>query len=80
MKQSKKDAGVRFIDPNNPGNNMRVMPEKPGSPYPNSQEPYSVRYENGSPVDAAGNPIPNPTGMNQNRSPELHVPLRIFKF
>ena len=80
MKPTKKGGGVRFIDPNNPNNNVRVMPGNPESAFANSRQPYVIRYKNGAPVDKNGNAIPSSTGANQNRSPDLHVPLTEFKF
>ena len=34
------DGGVRYYDPTNPGNSVRVMQGNPNSPFPNSQAPY----------------------------------------
>src|SRR5690606_28553357 len=39
-KRSKIGGGVRYIDPNNSGNSVRIMPGDPNSPFPNSQTPY----------------------------------------
>jgi RHS repeat-associated protein len=79
-KPSKKDGGVRFIDPNNSGNNIRVMPGRGGSKFANSRQPYVIQYKNGSPVNKTGNPIQNSTGHGQNKSTDLHVPLTQFRF
>jgi hypothetical protein len=65
-----------YYDPAVPykGNQVRVMPGDPSSPYPNSQAPY-VRWQlNGQPLDANGNVLP--TKM----SPDAHIPLNQFNF
>jgi RHS repeat-associated protein len=81
IRPAKKDEGVRFLDPENPQeNNIRVMPGRSDSEFPNSQNPYVIRYKNGSPVGADGKVIPNPSGTQQNKAEEIHVPLEKFKF
>lgn len=45
-----------------------------------TKNPYTIRYKNGSPVDKNGDVIINTTGQSQNKSPDLHVPLKEFSF
>ena len=80
VKGGKKDGGVRFVDPNNPNNHIRVMPGRTDSKFENSQKPYVIRYKDGAPVDVGGNKIENPSGQNQNKSGDLHVPADQFKY
>ena len=80
LKSPKKGTGTRFVDPSNTGNHIRVMRGNPGSPFTNSQLPYTIRYINGSPVDRFGNAIRNSAGKLQNKSPDLHVPINQFRF
>ncbi|MGQ8869343.1 hypothetical protein [Myroides sp. TSA_177.3] len=80
IKSAKKDAGTRYIDPSNIGNNVRVMRGNVNSPFVNSQTPYTIRYINGAPVDVHKKQILNITGKNQNRASNLHVPVNDFKF
>jgi RHS repeat-associated protein len=81
VEESKQKKGVIFRDPNDPDNtHIRVMPGDPNSQFVNSQKPYTIRYFNGSPVDANGKKIPNPTGKGQNTASDLHVPVNKFKF
>ncbi len=70
---SKRGAGIKYVDPENPGNNIRVMPGKPHSPWEHQQKPYVVEYINGQPIDAAGN-------MVLDSAPEAHVPLEKYTY
>lgn len=72
-KPSKDGGGVRFIDPNNPHNSVRVMPGDPSSPHPNSRMPYVRRMKDGSSYDVNGNVVPH-------RSPDSHIPVQVFRF
>lgn len=73
-KPTRTSGGVKYYDPFNPGNSVRIMPGNPNSPYPNSQAPY-VRWQvNGQPLDAQGNVLPS------GETPEAHIPLQSFRF
>ena len=72
-KPSKTGGGVRYVDPENPHNSVRVMPGDPNSPYPNSQQPYVRHLKDGQSLDVNGNPVPKNT-------PEAHIPLEDFKW
>lgn len=67
-------GGVRYYDPANPGNSVRVMQGSPTSPYPNSQAPYVRWQRNGAPLDVNGNVLPTAN------VPEAHIPLQDFTF
>ena len=78
---SKKGGGVIFRDPNNPDYNyIRVMPANPNSKHESQRKPYVIRYIDGKPVDVNGNPVGSVTGKEQNKSPNIHVPVKDFKF
>jgi hypothetical protein len=69
-----KGGGIKYVDPGNVGNSVRVMPGNPNSPYPSSQGPY-VRWQvNGKPLDANGNILPT------SKTSDAHVPLDKFNF
>jgi hypothetical protein len=73
IRPTRGEGGVRFFDPRNPGNSVRIMPGNPNSPFPNSQVPY-VRWQlNGQALDVNGNPVPRDT-------PDAHIPLQNFQF
>lgn len=79
MKKSKKDGGIRFSDPENQNNNIRVMPGNPKSKYKNSQVPYVKEVKEGALVDKKDNKIPS-DGQNQNKSPESHIPASEYHY
>jgi hypothetical protein len=64
---------MRYIDPRNPYNNVRVMPGDPKSPYENSRMPYVKWQKNGQHLDKNGNPV-------SGDSPDAHIPIDDFKF
>lgn len=73
-------VGVRFMDPKNRQNHIRVMPGRKQSQYANSQKPYVVRYINGAGVDRDGKKIPQRSGADHNKKEELHVPYDDFSY
>lgn len=73
-KPSKKGDGIIFHEPNNPHTDVRVMPGKPNSQYPNSRKPYVEVKKNGRYQDKDGNPLPN------NQSEDAHISLDEFEF
>lgn len=68
------DGGVRYYDPTNPGNSVRVMQGNPNSPFPNSQAPYLRWQRNGQPLDVNGNVL------STAQTPAAHIPLQDFVF
>jgi RHS repeat-associated protein len=73
IRPTRGEGGVRYYDPQNPGNAVRVMPGNANSPYPNSQAPYVRWQRNGQALDRGGNAVPN-------KAPEPHIPLQQFRF
>jgi hypothetical protein len=74
IRSTDSPGGVRYYDPQNPGNAVRVMPGSAASPYPTSQAPY-VRWQlNGQPLDVNGNVLPTA------KTPDAHIPLQNFQF
>ena len=73
VKPSKTGGGIRYIDPKNPHNSVRVMPGDPDSPFPNSRQPYVRHLQHGQSLDVHGNVVPKNT-------PDAHIPLRDFHF
>jgi hypothetical protein len=73
-KKAKKGDGLIFHESNNIHTDIRVMPGKKDSPFPNSQKPYIEFKKNGIYLDKFGNQLPN------NRNEAAHIPLGEFKF
>jgi hypothetical protein len=71
---TKSPGGVRYYDPSNPGNSVRVMQGNPNSPYPTSRSPYVRWQQNGQPLDVFGNKLPSAN------DPAAHIPLEDFNF
>lgn len=46
-KPTRKGAGMRYINPENPHDHVRVMPGEPNSPHPAQQRPYVKRMKDG---------------------------------
>ena len=65
---------MRYFDPENAGNSVRVMQGSPTSPHVNSHTPYVRWQRNGQPLDVNGNVLATA------KSPEAHVPLQDFAF
>jgi hypothetical protein len=72
-KPTKKGAGMRYINPENPHDHVRIMPGEPNSPHPAQQTPYVKRMRDGLAYDAAGRRV-------DPKSAEAHIPLRAFRF
>lgn len=68
-----RGEGVRYTDPNNPHNHVRVMQGNPRSRYPSSQSPYVRVQRDGAALDRYGNIVPR-------TSEAAHIPLRDFRF
>jgi YD repeat-containing protein len=73
IRPTREPGGVWYYDPKNKGNAVRVMQGQPGSPHPNSQNPYVRWQQNGAALDMNGNVVPKKT-------PDAHIPLDDFKF
>jgi RHS repeat-associated protein len=81
LSRSNKDGGIRFADPKNTASNhIRVMPGKKDHPDISSRNPYVKEVRDGALRDKNGAKIPNPTGKNQNRSPESHISLDVYRY
>jgi hypothetical protein len=72
-KPTMKGSGIRYINPGNRHDLVRVMPGDPTSPHPAQQRPYGKRMKDGSAYDAAGRRV-------DPRSAKAHIPLRDFRF
>lgn len=70
---TKGEGGVRYFDPRNPGNAVRVMPGDPNSAFPNSRTPYVRWQRNGQALDVNGRVV-------SKNSPDAHIPLADFRF
>ena len=68
---SAKKGGVKYSNPKNPHDNIRVMQGNPRSKFQNSKQPYVRVQENGHSVDIHGNTVPS-------NSAEAHIPLDSF--
>jgi len=64
---------MRYVDPSNEHNLVRVMPGNPNSPNPSQQAPYVIRLKNGKASDQFGSFV-TPD------APEAHIPLEKFIF
>lgn len=70
---SKNEKGVRYRDPNNMHNEVRVQHGRPESSNPGQQRDYVRWKRNGQWLDKDGNPV-------SGRSLESHIPIEDFKF
>lgn len=59
--------GLKFQDPNNTHNNVRIMKGDPNSSNPGQQKDYMVVRKNGATLDANGNPTNDPV--------DYHIPV-----
>lgn len=73
IKPTNEPGGVKYVDPRNSGNSVRIMPGNSRSPYPNSCQPYVRWDKNGRALDVNGKFVPV-------RSLESHIPLEDFGF
>ena len=72
IKLSKKPGGMKYINPNNPNEYIRIMPGKPHSPNVCQQKPYvNLRGKEGLSRDKFGKIVAN-------NAPEAHIPLDEF--
>jgi RHS repeat-associated protein len=68
IRSSKTPGGVKYYDPQNPGNQVRVEQGNPNSSYSHSQQPYVRELRNGQYHDVQGNVVPR-------EDPRGHIPL-----
>lgn len=68
VRPSDSPGGVKYYDPRNPGNQVRVEQGNPNSPHPNSREPYVRDLRDGQYRDAQVNVVPRD-------DPAGHIPL-----
>ncbi len=69
---SRNEKGVRYRDPKNPHNEVRVQKGDPGSKYKNSRKPYARWKKNGQWLDENGKPSADPE--------KTHIPVEDFEF
>jgi RHS repeat-associated protein len=71
FKPSNRGGGYALSDPNNPNNNIRVMPGNPKSSNPAQQNPY-VKYQiDGTNYDQNGRPVANDSEAS-------HIPFSAY--
>ena len=69
---SKKNGGVIYTDPNNPHNNIRVMPGDPKSPNPAQRVPHVIFKKNERCYDVNGHIL------NSGDITEAHISLKDY--
>jgi RHS repeat-associated protein len=70
--------GRQWVNPENEGDRVRVMPGNPDSPYPNSRGPYVRDVRNGNQwLDTEGNRVEGRNGKYNN---DTHIPLADYVF
>jgi hypothetical protein len=71
--QAKREGdGWRWQDPNNSGNNVRIMKGNPNSPKPEQQVDYVKITSGGKVIDTNAKPI---TVAKPTDAPRAHIPL-----
>ena len=73
VKISGKGAGLKYVDPANSSNSVRVMPGKLHSPLPHQQKPYIIEMKNGKAFDKYGNLI-------EPDLPAAHIPIEEYVY
>ncbi|MEM1322224.1 MAG: RHS repeat-associated core domain-containing protein [Bacteroidota bacterium] len=76
LAKSKKTGGIRFIDPRNTQNEIRIMRGNPNSPHVSQQSAYIKYRHNGTYYDVLGNPITSAAGGG--RSAAAHIPIQNY--
>lgn len=69
---SKRGEGVKFTDPKNAGNEVRIQKGKPNSSWENQRQDYVRWQRNGRWLDKNGKPSDDPA--------ETHIPFDQFNF
>ncbi len=72
-KPTKKGGGVRYINPANPHDHVRVMPGDPNSPHPARQGPYVKRTKDGVAYDATGRAVGPRSAGGSHPAPGVQV-------
>lgn len=72
VKPSRSGGGMRYVDLNNLGNSVRVMPGNSNSSYPNLQQPYVRWISNGQSLNSLGQVVHHDTA-------DAHIPLQQFR-
>lgn len=70
VQKSNKGGGIRYIDPANPHNEIRLMPGNKNSPNIKQQNPYLVIKKNGQFYNINGKVIET---QKPSKSPEAHI-------
>ncbi len=76
VQAAKKGGGIRFIDPRNTQNEIRVMKGNPNSANASQQSAYVKYRNNGTYYDVNGNPIKSAAGGG--RSADAHIPIKDY--
>jgi RHS repeat-associated protein len=75
---TKGDSGRQWVNPDNNGDRVRVMPGDPNSSNPAQREPYVRDVRNGNQwLDTSGNRVEGKDGRN---SPDTHIPVKDYVF
>jgi len=70
---TKKGVGVRYVDPKNPGNRVRIDKGRPESEFPTQQVDHVVVVRGGKVIGRDGKPIQTSIREDYERS---HIPLK----
>ncbi|MBX9726836.1 MAG: minor capsid protein [Rickettsiales bacterium] len=70
---SKKGDGIKYIDPKNIHNEVRIQKGNPDAHFPSQRQDYVKWKRQGQPLDKDGRPVPGD-------SPEAHIPIGEFVF
>jgi hypothetical protein len=71
-------GGVRYTNPRNRNEEIRIMQGDPNSPFPNSQAPYA-RQRNAAGIYLRQDGTPSPLPRGGLFDPDAHIPLNQFK-
>jgi hypothetical protein len=72
------EGGRQWVNPDNPGDRVRVMPGDPNSSNPRQREPYVRDVRNGNQwLDDKGHRV---EGREGKKSEATHIPLKDYKF
>lgn len=74
--QSEKGEGWRWKNPDNPGDEVRIMKGDPNSHYPHQREDYVQLRENYYVIGKDGKRLSGGTGERLSYRPEAHIPFR----
>ena len=77
-KPSRSGNGIKYLNPDNPNDNIRIMPGNPNSRFPSQRKPYVKRQKNGALVDSNGNRVLDTRENPSNESIESHIPYEEY--